>query len=68
MKDVVDLGAYLTGASQDFSDADMMELALTASKSFGNLDTTLAYVYADIDGVNDNDAVNTVQVYLTYNF
>ena len=68
LKDVADFGLYYTGASQDSTDADMTEVALTASKSFGSLDTTLAYVYVDIDGENDGDAENIVQVYLTYNF
>ena len=45
---------------------DLTEFALTASKSFGNLDTTLAYIYTDAD--DQGDSYNTVQLYLTYNF
>lgn len=71
--DVVDLGAYITYSDAN-SDAanDLTEVTLTASKSFGPLDTSLVYIYADInDNLNTtptNDATNTVQAYLTYNF
>jgi len=68
IKDIADLGLYYTGTSTDnVNHSDMTEVALTAGKSFGNLDTTLAYIYTDFDAPN-SDAVNTVQVYLTYNF
>jgi len=66
LKDIADLGLYYTGTSSD-TNADMTEVTLTASKKFGSLDTTLAYIYTDFD-VPNSDAVNTVQVYLTYNF
>ncbi|WOE69654.1 porin [Hydrogenimonas thermophila] len=66
IKDVADLGLYYTGTSSD-TYADMTEVALTAGKSFGNLDTTLAYIYTDFDAPN-TDAENMIQVYLTYNF
>ena len=80
LKDIADFGAYYTSADQDTGKyvtstdvADMDEFALTASKSFGNLNTTLAYIYTDADDQNvdangNSDSYNTVQVYLTYNF
>jgi len=45
---------------------DISEVTLTASKSFGPLDTSLAVIYADRD-VADLTTTD-VQVYLTYNF
>jgi len=50
---------------------DYSEVAFTASKSFGPLDTTLALLYDDSD--YDADALEdtketSLQVYLTYNF
>jgi len=73
MEDVADFGAYYTSADQDngkhvATPVDMDEFTLTASKSFGNLNTTLAYIYTDADDQNDGDSYNTIQVYLTYNF
>ncbi|QOY54276.1 hypothetical protein HUE87_10400 [Candidatus Sulfurimonas marisnigri] len=52
------------------SDKEVTEIALTASKSFGPLDTSLALIF---DNVQDNVAVTDtdtthLQVYLTYNF
>ena len=70
MEDIADFGAYYT--SVDAGDkspvGDLDEFTLTASKSFGNLNTTLAYIYTDADDQNDGDSYNTIQVYLTYNF
>jgi len=76
IKEVVDLGLYYTtvdaGSSTNFNPtsnhADMDEITLTASKSFGPLDTSLVYIYAKQDGFNNDDAYNTVQAYLTLNF
>ena len=67
--DIVDLGLYYTYADQDKATGgnDMKELTLTASKSFGSLDTSLAYVNT-VSGNQDNDAVNTIQAFLTYNY
>ena len=62
MNDVADFGLYYTSADHATGD-DMTEIAVTASKSFGALDTTLAFINVD-KATNDN----TVQVYLTYNF
>ncbi len=73
--DVVDLGAYYTGADQDTAagDNDLTELTLELAKSFGPLDTGLYYIYTDaedqnIDAAGKSDSYNTIQVYLTYNF
>jgi imipenem/basic amino acid-specific outer membrane pore len=68
--DIVDLGAYIISSDQDEDNGntDMNEVTVTASKSFGNLDTCLAYVYTEADDVNEGDGFNNIQVYLTYNF
>jgi len=47
---------------------DMQEIALSATKSFGALDTTLAYVSTDADDQNNGSQSNSIQVYLTLNF
>lgn len=53
------------------ADAEVTEIALVASKSFGPLDTSLALIFDSIEDkvtpANDVDA-NHLQVYLTYNF
>jgi len=68
---IFDLGVYYTSADQDKSNKvparDLSEFTMTASKSFGPLDTSVAYIYFDLDSANV-DAVTTVQAYLTYNF
>jgi hypothetical protein len=63
-----DLGVYYTMADQskDAGNNDVTELTVTAGKSFGPLDATLAYINVDVEGADD--AVNIVQAYLTYNF
>ena len=65
-----DLGLYYTNADQSASagNKDMSEFTLTAGKSFGALDATLAYVNTNDDAKNNGDAYNTVQAYLTLNF
>ncbi len=70
MEDVADFYAQYTSADAGNKSMvkDMDEFALTASKSFGNLNTTLAYIYTDADDQNNGDSYNTIQVYLTYNF
>ena len=56
-----------TQAKQDIS-----EIAFTATKSFGPLDTTLALIYDDVDlddnTVDEDSKTTSLQVYLTYNF
>lgn len=54
-----------TGAADTY---DVTEVTLTATKSFGPLDATLAYISADDDGVNLGKRYDTVQGYLTYKF
>ena len=72
---IFDLGVYYTSADQDKSNKvpapkDLSEFTMTASKSFGPLDTKLAYIYADAqDGYKDtDDKSSTIQAYLTLNF
>ena len=64
---IVDLGVYYVFADQakETGPNDLKELTVTASKSFGPLDATLALINTTIA---DEDAVNTVQAYLTLNF
>jgi len=68
VNNVADLGLYVTSVSNDSSNVDLTEVTLTASKSFGPLDTTVAYIYTDADDQNAGDAYNTIQAYLTLNF
>ena len=75
-----DLGVYYTQADQTDTSTgvdtgvDMKELTVTAGKSFGPLDATLAYIYTKADDLNiqpnqtKGDAFNTIQAYLTLNF
>lgn len=64
---IVDLGLYAVMTDDaTTADADMTEVTLTASKSFGPLDATLAYIMTDKK--EESDAFNTVQAYLTLNF
>jgi imipenem/basic amino acid-specific outer membrane pore len=63
---VAKLGAYYTNADKaGGKTGDLQEVAVTATKSFGPLDTTLAYVNTKADTTG---AYNTVQAYLTLNF
>lgn len=66
--EIVDLVAFYTATSSDVDANEMTELTLTASRSFGPLDTSLVWIMADAEDQNDGDAYNIVQVYLTYNF
>ncbi len=66
VENVADLGLYYTNWENQTTNDAVSELAVTAGKSFGNLDATLAYVYTDDDTKTDKQ--NDVQVYLTYNF
>ena len=67
-----DLALYYTYADQSAAagDNDLSEVTLTASKTFGPLDATLAYIFADIKSatVGDDETSHTLQAYLTYNF
>jgi len=64
------VGAYYTDVSNEIATSthEMTELTVTASKSFGPLDTTLAYVSTDADDQNNGSQYNSVQAYLTLNF
>jgi hypothetical protein len=64
-KKIAKLGAYYTHVKNSNDDYRMNEVALTATKSFGPLDATLAYINTDF---SDADSVNTLQAYLTLNF
>ncbi|MDP2849819.1 MAG: hypothetical protein Q8O20_01965 [Sulfuricurvum sp.] len=60
------------GASRA-DNTNMTEVAVTASKSFGPLDATLAYISTDADDQNtnvnaDGSRYDSVQAYLTLNF
>ena len=74
--DVADLGLFYTNIDIDNTITGkntLDEVTFTASKSFGKLDTTFAYVYTNTGGAgdmsqNENDGFNDVQFYLTYNF
>jgi len=56
------------------TDLEMTEVTLSASKSFGPLDTSLVYIMTDANDQNikagdtEGSSYNTVQAYLTYNF
>ncbi len=69
-KDIADFAVYYTNADAGNTSTvkDMSEFTATASRAYGNLETTLAYIYTDADDQNNADAYNTVQLYLTYNF
>jgi hypothetical protein len=67
LKGLAKLGAYYTNVNTDWANksGDLSEVAVTASKSFGPLDTTLAYINTK---ANDVASYNTLQAYLTLNF
>ncbi len=58
----IDLGLFFTSwSSTNRTD----EIALSASKSIGDLDLTVAYIYTDS---RDTNTINNIQTYLTYSF
>lgn len=67
---IAKLGAYYTSVDNDIvgSTKNIDEVTVTASKSFGPLDATLAYISTDADDQNSGSDYNTVQAYLTLNF
>lgn len=67
VKNIAKVGAYYTNADNGAAGnaGDMEEITVTASRSFGPLDATLAYINTELNGGND---FNTVQAYLTLNF
>ncbi len=69
------LGYYaseIDEANNNANDYEVEEIALTASKSFGPLDATVAVIMEDYDYNTANTDADTdatsLQVYLTYNF
>ncbi len=64
---IADIGVFYTMADNGAANnvGDLTELTLTASRSYGALDTTVAYINTTEDG---GDAYNMLQVYLTLNF
>ncbi|MDD2265559.1 porin [Sulfuricurvum sp.] len=66
-KGIAKLGAYYTNVNTDWANksGDLSEVAVTATKSFGPLDTTLAYINTKADAAS---SYNTLQAYLTLNF
>lgn len=62
---LTDINIQPTGAASTY---DVTEATLTATKSFGPLSTSLAYIFADDDGVNLGKSYDTVQAYLTLSF
>lgn len=75
--DIAKLGLYVTNVhvkdtkaqSTTVADGtDMREVALTASKSYGPLDVTLAYFSTAADDQNNGKRYDTAEVYLTLNF
>ncbi|WP_345979444.1 hypothetical protein [Sulfurimonas sp. HSL3-2] len=79
VKDIADFGVYYTntdsGKNGGATDrADMTEVTLTASRSFGPLDASLVYSNIKADdqnikaGATKGTAYNQVQAYLTLNF
>lgn len=73
---IAKFGAYYTNVNNAYFATlatprvrvDMQEIALSATKSFGALDTTVAYVSTDSDDQNNGSQSNSLQVYLTFNF
>lgn len=60
------IGAYYTNSTNATDDTkDMTELAVSATKSYGDLDTTLVVLNSTVGAA---DSTNTVQVQLSYNF
>jgi hypothetical protein len=66
LEGVADLGVFFTNWENQTSGNAVNEITVTAGKSFGNLDATLAFINTDADV--EEDAVNNVQAYFTYNF
>lgn len=77
---IAKLGAYYTNVNVDAPTAtgtaaparsagtNLNEIAVTASKTFGPLNTTLAYVSTNANDVNSGKQFDSVQAYLTLNF
>jgi len=66
LEGVADLGLFYTNWENQTSGDAVNEITVTAGKSFGYLDATLAFINTDAD--DTADAVNDIQAYFTYNF
>ena len=66
VENMAKFGAYYTNVDGVVAAGDLSELALTASKTFGPLDATLALVTTDDGALSEK--FNSVQAYLTLNF
>jgi hypothetical protein len=62
---IVDLGLYAVTSDTSTANTKKDEVTISASKSFGPLDTSVAYIYDNFDGSSD---VNAIEAFLTYNF
>jgi imipenem/basic amino acid-specific outer membrane pore len=60
-----DINIQAAGATDTY---DVTELTLTATKTFGPLSASLAYISADDDGINDGKRYDTVQGYFVLSF
>jgi hypothetical protein len=70
--DVADFGLFYTMADQSdvAGNNDLAELTLSASRSFGPLDASLVYIYADVEDNKPatDDKSHTLQAYIKVNF
>ena len=68
----IELFASYGMADSGAANNDLSELAISASKSYGPLDTSVVFINTDADagaaGVAGNNVENMLQVYLTLNF
>jgi hypothetical protein len=64
------VGAYFTDVNNDIATSihEVTEVTLTASKSFGPLDATVAYMSIDADDQNNGSRYDMLHAYLTLNF
>lgn len=65
---IAKLGAQYTDISNNTTNVDMTGVAVTATKSFGAVDGTLAYVSTEADNLNAGKQFNTVLAMLKLNF
>lgn len=70
LKNVAKFCVSYTDAQNDHTVVkdDMKEVGLSVSRSFGPLDTRLAYISTDADNQNNGSQFDTLQAYLTLNF
>lgn len=64
---VSDTDLFLGYYSSESDTVEVDEIAFTASRSYGDLDTSIALIH-DMFGDTTNEDLTTLQVYLTYNF